>query len=252
MYTQLTTALKRLFKNRGLHYSEVARRIGLSESGLKKVLNAEDGSLGRLSELCTVANVTLAELLELAQTTEPWTLTDAQQDFFVAEPRAWDFVVALGARDWDLSAVVDALGLTRTEVERWLVKLENRGVLALRDGVVVPLACAGSPVRATSRFGRAVIRPLQDALLRQVRDGIETKPDTLPRECGMGRMELSAHHMAELRDELRELSERYARVGRLDRHRVRPAELHQVGLLTVMGPWTLDHATVRGEQHRAR
>lgn len=62
--------LKRSLKQRGLTYRELAPRVGLSESGLKKLLTAKDFSLARLLALCEASGLSVAELFETAEREE--------------------------------------------------------------------------------------------------------------------------------------------------------------------------------------
>ena len=66
-YRSLTTALKQILKNKGITYAILASRVGLSESGLKKVLSSADGSVGRIESLCREIGISLLDLIQIAQ-----------------------------------------------------------------------------------------------------------------------------------------------------------------------------------------
>lgn len=58
--------LKGALKAQGVTYAELARRIGLSEASVKRIFQMRDCKLGRLIEICTVAGVSLGDVVESA------------------------------------------------------------------------------------------------------------------------------------------------------------------------------------------
>lgn len=67
MYPTLKPLIKELMKQKGLSYKELGRRIGISESGVKKLFQAEDCSVSRLEQISRVLEVDMPTLLKLAQ-----------------------------------------------------------------------------------------------------------------------------------------------------------------------------------------
>ena len=63
---QLTEALKRSLKARGLTYAALARRIGLSEASVKRIFARHSFTLRRLEQVCQAAEVSFAELVRLS------------------------------------------------------------------------------------------------------------------------------------------------------------------------------------------
>lgn len=64
---QLTEALKRCLKARGLTYALLARRIGLSEASVKRIFAQHSFTLRRLEQVCRAAEVSFAELVRLME-----------------------------------------------------------------------------------------------------------------------------------------------------------------------------------------
>lgn len=90
-FQELATIIKRLLKERGISYRELARRLALSESSVKKLFIAEDCSLLRINQICAVLGVSLADVMTNIQE-EPirkYRHTPEQEEFLVANPQAF-------------------------------------------------------------------------------------------------------------------------------------------------------------------
>ena len=86
-FASLTRALKTVLKSKGLTYAELAQLIDMSESGLKKLLTAEDGSVGRLDTMCRALGIKLLDLIQIAEAESPvseFRLPLKVQEFFIA------------------------------------------------------------------------------------------------------------------------------------------------------------------------
>jgi len=108
-YTTVVATLKRLLKQRGLRYCDVADQIAMSESGLKKVLNADDGSFLRIEQICSVMGLTLRQVLLASQDESPPPLEFSAQveQAFIDEPRLWFVLSELAVNGFDLRDVVE-------------------------------------------------------------------------------------------------------------------------------------------------
>jgi transcriptional regulator with XRE-family HTH domain len=89
-YRAATEILKRELKKRGLTYQHLAAEIGLSESGIKKILAGYDGSFQRLAQICKVAGLAMADLFSDQETVDV-DFSVEQQKAFLKEPRLFDF-----------------------------------------------------------------------------------------------------------------------------------------------------------------
>ncbi len=64
-FATLVTAIKRILKRKNVTYAELAQKC-MSESGLKKTLTADDGSVGRLESICQALGLSLVDLVQFA------------------------------------------------------------------------------------------------------------------------------------------------------------------------------------------
>ena len=66
----LMNTLKTVLKNKKIRYSFLSQELGLSESGLKKMMSAQDISIERLNKICKVIEISIVELIQLSQSQE--------------------------------------------------------------------------------------------------------------------------------------------------------------------------------------
>ena len=86
-YERITGTIKTALKTRGIRYSELARKLGMSESGVKKILNGKDASFDRVSSMARVLGLELSVLLESAAkpAIREVSLTSRQESFLFRE-----------------------------------------------------------------------------------------------------------------------------------------------------------------------
>ncbi len=218
--------------------------MGLSESGVKKALNADDGAFSRVTQLGGALGLSLEDLLALADAAPaPWRLTEAQEVYFREDPRRWWFLLALSERGWAPEAVAARHGLAPEVVEGWLAGLERRGVIRRTEGGrVLPDDAAGRPWQAGPRFGDAVTAPAQDALLVHARSRIRDR-DAHPypglTECGFGRLALTEGSLAEFKQALRAVVAEFADRSRREQLLHPEEALIPAAVMTVMAPFSL-------------
>src|SRR5262245_18477621 len=87
-------AAKQALHARGLTYRSLAERLGMSESGVKKVFASGNCSLTRLVAICDAIGCSIADLTHVARLTpsKPARLTPAQEAFFAANPQCYYFL----------------------------------------------------------------------------------------------------------------------------------------------------------------
>lgn len=252
MYPHLMRTLKTVLKGRGWTYARLGREIGLSESGVKKIFSADDGSFERIVRICAALDLTLEALLDLADSSpEPWRLTDEQEAYFRRAPRCWWFLQCLAAERWDLDALTGRLELDPVQIEGWLSALERRDVIRRTDGGRIhPVAAAGRPWQGGHDFGDALVAPQQDALIAHARRRIRDPDDhPLPghTECGYSQLRLKPPTILEFKDALRRVVTEFATRSRRQQLIHGAGELIDVGVLTVMAPFSIsDHEVEPG------
>ena len=125
--------LKQAYRARGLTYRDVGRRVGLSESAIKKIFSNEDCSLGRLGELAEVAELPLSELFKLAARPafERVELSDAQQRGLLEDPAAFALYWKLVAERMSVSEIKRSFHLSERRCWQLLSRLDDLGLVVL-------------------------------------------------------------------------------------------------------------------------
>jgi transcriptional regulator with XRE-family HTH domain len=160
-YEIASESLKRALKKQSMTYRELARRLGLSESGVKKILSARDGSFGRVARISDELGLSMGELLSgQDEGMLELSYTAAQQAYLVKEPRALRLYWALVYERKNLGEASSIAGLTLKERFSTLRKLDQLQLLELLPGdrVRVP------PVRQIRWVGGG---PLVNKLYRE-------------------------------------------------------------------------------------
>lgn len=125
--------LKQALRQRGFTYRELAQGIGLSESGIKKIFSAKDGSFQRLAQICRYLGISLAEIIEDHRTLNV-TFTAEQQKEFSKNPKLFQYYWLLVYERLPQSVLQAQLRLTKTEAFRWARKLDILGLIKLLPG----------------------------------------------------------------------------------------------------------------------
>lgn len=154
--------LKRLLRERGVSYRDLSGFLKMSESGIKKLLNAEDLSLLRLSQICRALGISVSDFFASASSEEMKDVrfTDEQQAFFLRNPECFHFFWKLAFERLSVEEVERRHAIKPHESHRYLRALERIGLVRLdaRGRAQVPRL---KPVR---HFGSG---PLIEKLYRE-------------------------------------------------------------------------------------
>lgn len=134
MPTRIMTSLKAVMKSRQITYSELARRIGLSEASVKRIFSRATLTLARLDDICQALEVSLGEVVRLANersADHPESLTLEQETALAADPELLTcfYLLANGRTGRELST---QLGVDEKVVRRWMVRLDALRLIELR------------------------------------------------------------------------------------------------------------------------
>ncbi|UVW28975.1 helix-turn-helix transcriptional regulator [Massilia sp. H6] len=114
-------------------YKELATRIGVSESSVKRMFGQKDMALSRLAQICQVTGIALEDILRRAADARPQaaTLTLPQETSLVANPRLLLMAICcLG--HWSLEQVIETYRLTEPECITLLAELDRLGLIELK------------------------------------------------------------------------------------------------------------------------
>lgn len=132
---RLFEVLRAEMKAAGLTYRELAQRIGMSESSVKRMFGEQDMPLSRLAGICAAAGISFEDLLARAARLAPdlTQLSLEQERALVADPKLL-LVAICCLSDWRFEQMVATYTLEPFEVVARLAKLDRLGLIELKPG----------------------------------------------------------------------------------------------------------------------
>ena len=230
---QLVDLLKRTLRDRGMTYAVLARRLGLSESSVKRLFSRKRMSLERLEQVCRELGMDIADLLEVARAAEPRIaeLTEAQERQLVADQRLL-LAGLLALSHWSVEEMVAAYRLDEAETVRLLARLDRMGIIDLLPGNRIKL-------RLASNFAWRKDGPLQRFFEARVQaEFFESSFLGLGESRFVVHGSLSERSNALLQQRMARLAEEFASLAEEDR-RLDQRVLWGTTLVVAMRPWEL-------------
>lgn len=88
-HTLYLNTLKKALRSRGITYADLAKSLKMTESGVKKMLNAKDISFQRILKICKVIDVLPSQIFSISERSSVPTyhLSEKQQDALVKDRR---------------------------------------------------------------------------------------------------------------------------------------------------------------------
>jgi DNA-binding Xre family transcriptional regulator len=129
---QITAALKQVLKTRGLTYALLARRIGLSETSVKRLFSQGTFTLRRLDEICAALETDLFDLARLgrsrAETVSELSLE--QEAALAGDPKLLTLFHLL-LNEWRFAEIVRDYEIAEAEGIRLLARLDRLKLIEL-------------------------------------------------------------------------------------------------------------------------
>lgn len=125
--------LRAEMRTASITYKDLAARIGVSESSVKRMFGQKDMALSRLAQICQVTGIALEDVLRRAADARPQSdaLTLPQETSLVANPRLLLMAICcLG--HWSLEQVIETYRLTEPECITLLAELDRLGLIELK------------------------------------------------------------------------------------------------------------------------
>ncbi|MES2261230.1 MAG: helix-turn-helix domain-containing protein [Pseudomonadota bacterium] len=130
--TQLIATIKRLLKSRQMTYRSVAEALDMSEASVKRLFASERFTVDRLMQISELLGMTMVELLQEAEASVPrlHLLTRSQEDRLIADVKLM-LVTVCALNHWSMTDIMAAYELTEAECVKYLLVLENMGIIRL-------------------------------------------------------------------------------------------------------------------------
>lgn len=232
--TEYGLAIERIkthLKARKVTYAELAAGIGLSESGVKKIFTARDGSFQRVAEICRFAGLSIGDLLaETDQDQVEIDFTDKQQAAFLRDAKLFEFFWRLVYERAPLAEAKRAMKVVEKQAFAWLRQLDGLGLVQLLPGdrVVIPQV---KPVSWAGR-GAFIEKLYADWSERFVREAVKTRGKG-DHQFTMRYFKMPPALYREFKEALRALETEFLRRS-VREMRLEPPDLHHVRWLSAV------------------
>ena len=136
VYPLYRAQLRLAMKNQGVSHAEMGRRIGLSESGVKKIFAAPDISLSRLAQICAALDLSLAELISTGTDSipTPLKLSPEAEACFIKDRATFYLFFLLLTEPKPFRDILCEQGISQDEAHRSLRQLEKLQLIERNPG----------------------------------------------------------------------------------------------------------------------
>ena len=130
---QIVDSVKRVLKQRGLTYRDLAQQLELSESTVKQMFANANFNLHRLDRICDILDTDIQNLLTIASEHEGrlHSLTVEQESALISEEKLLIVAYCL-VTHWSLEEILQRYQINETEIITLLAKLDRMGLIELQ------------------------------------------------------------------------------------------------------------------------
>lgn len=131
--TDLVLAIKQELKASHTTYAELARRLGMAESSVKRMLSRGDMPLSRIDAICHALALDFADLARRVADSQPGLkeLTHEQERAVVADKKLLLVAICVLSQ-WTLEQISAAYRLSEADTVAALAQLDRIGIIELR------------------------------------------------------------------------------------------------------------------------
>lgn len=228
---RLLAALKRILKERGWRYADLAAALGVSEPTIKRSLASGRMSLERLEQVCDALDIDFFELARSARgTRDSRRHLSARQEAALADDPRLMTVFHLLCQGWQSAAIGEGYGLRKPELLRLLAQLDRLRLIELLPGDRVRL-------RMPRDFSWRDDGPVRARYFQMAsREFIDHAFDTGDACFALEIRELGEASAATLRRKLERLVAEFKEAAELDVS-LPPERRRSVGMLVASRPW---------------
>lgn len=236
--TRILANLKAALRARSVTYAMLAKRIGLSEPSVKRVLSRGTLSLRRLEQICEAIDITVAEVVQAAggsalERTDTLTIEQEKALAMDAKLLSCYHLIANGRSVREIEADMRA---SARSVQQWLARLSELGLVAQARGRVRVTAAVAPRWRPDGPMRRMYEREVRAEFLHSL-FGAEREA------LHFGTAELSAASCRVLQRKLDRLAADFRDLADLD-STLPSAAKRNVGCLLAMRPWVFSKFAV--------
>lgn len=158
----LIATLKKALKANQVTYKALAKKLGMSESSIKRIFADERFTLTRLEQICAVMDMDISDLVAMMNRDKPRIsqLTEEQEQVAAADVRLLG-VAFLVVNGWTYQQILDHYPINAADLVHYLVQLDKLAVIDLAPNNHIKL-------RISTNFSWRKHGPIQMALKQHV------------------------------------------------------------------------------------
>ena len=228
---QITIALKKHLKQKGITYAQLAAHLALSEASVKRLFSESSFTVKRLESICQLLELDFYELAKLArgQSELSAELSEAQEAALAANPKLLS-VFYLLLNHWQPDEVSQQFEIGAAELVKLLAQLDHLRLIELHPNNRVKLL---THTTLQWRAGGPIRKQYQAQVMEEFLQGeFKTAGESLRFET----RELSAASLAVLQRKLTRLAQEYAEMAEIDAS-LPSTERQGVAMLLAARPW---------------
>lgn len=228
---QITVALKKHLKQKGITYAQLAAHLHLSEASVKRLFSESSFTVKRLEAVCQLLELDFYELAKLARGQSELTaeLAEPQEAALAANPKLLS-VFYLLLNHWQPEEVQRQFEIGAAELVKLLAQLDHLKLIELHPNNRVKLL---THTTLQWRVGGPIRQRYQAQVMEEFLQGdFKAGNESLRFET----RELSPASMAVLQRKLTRLAQEYAELAEIDAS-LPPGERQGVALLLAARPW---------------
>ncbi|WP_424969314.1 helix-turn-helix domain-containing protein [Dinoroseobacter sp. S76] len=144
MQAELFELLKTILKARGMTYADLASRLGVSEPTIKRIFSERDCKLSRMTEICSVLDLSLDDLVQEANRVHvaPVELGDSIEGQLAMDRSAFHLFLLL-LDGMSFAAICEHYEIPDTRVFELGLRLERMGLAEVMPGNRIRLTVQG-------------------------------------------------------------------------------------------------------------
>lgn len=136
MASEYIQALKRELRQKKVRYQDLAKHLGLSESGVKKLLNSEDIAMSRLQKILEILELSLSDLENLVsrKSVQEVELSEKQQRELIRNFDVFCFYWKIAVEKQSLEKIQKEFSLSKAQLASYLRKLDELNLIRWKTG----------------------------------------------------------------------------------------------------------------------
>jgi len=143
--SQVTDALKKFLKARGMTYAALGRRLNLSEGTIKRLFSTSSFTLRRLEQICEALEVDLYDVAKLARSqAATGTRLSIVQEAALASNHRLLVIFHLLLNEWTIDEMVERYQISKREILRLMRRLHELRLIELGPSNAVRLLTASN------------------------------------------------------------------------------------------------------------